>query len=81
MPKSTSGYSASNRGKDMVGLSLGAALSLAMGAGVGVLVVGGVMVKLLPSVIGMVVGLALGGAFVPSSMRTLSAWAQSFNTL
>ena len=81
MPKSTSGYSTSNRGNDVVGLSLGAALGLVTGAGVGVTVVAGLMCKILPSVIGLVLGSALGGACVPSSMRTLSAWAQSFNAI
>ena len=81
MPKSTHRSSTSNHGKDAVGLLLGAALGMVMGAGVDILVVGGVMFKILPSVTGMVVGSALGSACVPSSVRTLSAWVQSFNTL
>ena len=81
MPKLTSGYLTSNHKKDVVDLPLGAALGLVMGAEAGVTVVVGLMCKILPLVIGSVLGLALGSACVPSSVRTLLAWAQSFNNL
>jgi hypothetical protein len=97
MPKSTSGYLTSNRGKDVVGLLLGAAMFALLPVVFGVLckilpvvfgvmckilpVVFGVMCKILSLVIGSVVGLALGIAVVFFLVRTLSAWAQSFNTL
>ncbi len=61
MPKSTSGYSTSNRGKDVVGLLLGAAMFTLLP------VVFGVMCKILPLVIGSVVGLVPGIAIVFSS--------------
>ena len=39
------------------------------------------MFKILPSVIGSVVGLALGIAILSSSVHTLSAWARIFQHL
>ncbi len=74
MPKSTSGYSTSNRGKNVVGLLLGAAMCTLIP------VAFGVMCKILPSVISSVVGLVLGIATVFSSVRTLSAWARTILT-